>query len=61
MVLVCHRPAQAAAAAVGLLLATLVGAVYGLATGRFRHATGPAPYTHLTLPTVLLVESSVVA
>ena len=40
MVLVCHRPAQAAAAAVGLLLATLVGAVYGLATGRFRHATG---------------------
>ena len=40
MVLVCHQPAQAAAGVVGLLLATLVGAVYGLATGRFRHATG---------------------
>ncbi|MEO2085707.1 MAG: hypothetical protein ABGY22_01220, partial [Acidimicrobiales bacterium] len=40
MVLVCHRPARTAAAVAGLLLATLVGAVYGLATGRFRHATG---------------------
>ena len=40
MVLVCHRPARAAGAVVGLLAATLVGAVYGLATGRFRHAAG---------------------
>ena len=40
MVLVCHRPARTAAAVAGLLPATLVGAVYGLATGRFRHATG---------------------
>ena len=40
MVLVCHRPAQAAAAVVGLLAATLVGALYGVATGRFRHAVG---------------------
>ncbi|MEO2171647.1 MAG: glycosyltransferase, partial [Acidimicrobiales bacterium] len=40
MVLVCHRPARTAAAVAGLLLATFVGAVYGLATGRFRHAAG---------------------
>ncbi len=40
MVLVCHRPAQVAAAVVGLLAATLVGALYGVATGRFRHAVG---------------------
>jgi GT2 family glycosyltransferase len=40
MVLVCHRPARAVGAVVGLLAATLVGAVYGLATGRFRHAAG---------------------
>ena len=40
MVLVCHRPPQAAAAVIGLLAATVAGAVYGLATGRFRHALG---------------------
>ena len=40
MVLVCHRPARTAAAVAGLLLATFVGAVYGLATGRFRHVAG---------------------
>ena len=40
MVLVCHRPPQAVAAVIGLLAATVAGAVYGLATGRFRHALG---------------------
>jgi len=37
-VLVCHRPARAATAALGILGATVVGVFYGALTGRFRYA-----------------------
>ena len=36
-VLVCHRPARAATAALGILGATVVGVFYGALTGRFRY------------------------
>jgi len=37
-VLVCHRPARAATAVLGILGATVLGVFYGALTGRFRYA-----------------------